>query len=609
MTGIWAKTILRSRNAAAPEHVLSTLLVRMPRIILAEWNTHRAFCVSGDAEIHFDLPSGQRGRRKVHPMTIREFADKWHNGAAVGVSPAFNGETLSDLDGSRHYTTAEIRDLIGYANTMPLNEACRDGLVSGAFKNGRQWVASGGAWAGWRSTMGTRRFSLRGRLSKMQIRQLNETTGEVVTSTVRDCIISGTKPVWRLAAGEVSVVGTEDHRILTRDGWKRLGDIEVGVDLIATYKYGDGKGDPNRYNKIDGRWVQRWSQSVRGEVAERQGNCCAETGKPLDAGFHVHHVKPRHERPDLAFDIDNVVALNSGAHMDQHRTQGWQVGVPLTSTFSLVTEKTPEAEVDTYDLEIEGEFANFFADGVVVHNSRNAASTRAIPTERLIQQVIDDPFIPAVWGRNQKGMQAGADVEDIVSCEREWLNGRDRAVETARRLIDLGLHKQIVGRVLEAWTFTIVCVSATEWSNFLELRDHADAEPHIQILAREIRKCLEDESTVQVLHPGHWHMPFVTAADKGPPHDLIKLSVARCASTSYKTVDGFDMTLDRAVDLHDKLVASQPIHASPAEHVAQADGADKIGYPDDFYCRWHNEREHANFTGFRQYRHQLRGAA
>lgn len=54
--------------------------------------------------------------------------------------------------------------------------------------------------------------------------------------------------------------------------------------------------------------------------------------------------------------------------------------------------------------------------------------------------------------------------------------------------------------------------------------------------------------------------------------NAVKLSVARCASTSFKTVDGFDMTLERAVALHDKLVASTPLHASPCEHQAQALG-------------------------------------
>ena len=49
---------------------------------------------------------------------------------------------------------------------------------------------------------------------------------------------------------------------------------------------------------------------------------------------------------------------------------------------------------------------------------------------------------------------------------------------------------------------------------------------------------------------------------KGPSvFQKTKLSTARCASTSYKTVDGFDMTLERAEEIFAKLVSSDPIHA------------------------------------------------
>ncbi len=243
--------------------------------------------------------------------------------------------------------------------------------------------------------------------------------------------------------------------------------------------------------------------------------------------------------------------------------------------------------------------------------SRNAASTRAIPTRKLIQQVMDDPFIPMTWGSNIPGMQAGAEVEDIIHSKAAWLRGRDRAVKTAEELLDLGLHKQIVGRVLEPWMWTIVCVSATEWSNFLELRDHPDAEPHIQMLAREIRKCLDDEDTIQTLNPGEWHLPFTDydpklGLSRLTQQDFIKLSVSRAASTSYKTIDGFDMTLERAAAIYNKLITSKPMHSSPAEHQAMADQRTAAPWGDTSrQMFWENPEQHGNFVGFRQYRHML----
>jgi hypothetical protein len=38
--------------------------------------------------------------------------------------------------------------------------------------------------------------------------------------------------------------------------------------------------------------------------------------------------------------------------------------------------------------------------------SRNSASSRAIPTERLLERIERDPVLPVWWGKNQSGMQA-----------------------------------------------------------------------------------------------------------------------------------------------------------------------------------------------------------
>lgn len=252
--------------------------------------------------------------------------------------------------------------------------------------------------------------------------------------------------------------------------------------------------------------------------------------------------------------------------------------------------------------------------------SRNAGSSRALPVEKLIQDVLDDTAVPLYWGKNIAGMQAHEELPPhiVEEAKIQWFKARDAAIEVARRMASLaidedtgqvvGAHKQIINRLLEPFSHITVVVSATEWSNFLALRDHPDAEPHIAMLAREVRKCLEREDDIQTLDPGAWHTPFITGGEyegawASDQEDLlIKLSVARCASTSYKTVDGFDMTLERAIALHDKLVSATPLHASPAEHVAQADeriGAHGDGWP------WAHSNEHGNFSGFRQYRKQL----
>lgn len=237
--------------------------------------------------------------------------------------------------------------------------------------------------------------------------------------------------------------------------------------------------------------------------------------------------------------------------------------------------------------------------------SRNAASSRAIPVSKLIADVEDNPAEPLWWGANQPGMQAP---RELLDPERDraidaWEMARLDAISHAKALADTGAHKQIVNRLLEPFAHITTLVSSTEWANFLHLRDHPDAEPHMQMLAREIAQCVESEDFVE-LGVGGWHLPFVSPDERGHSLEALQaLSVARCASTSYKTVDGFDMTLDRAQAVYARLISSDPMHASPAEHVACVDD----GLYNQLQDRtvFSHPEQHGNFTGFRQLRHML----
>lgn len=230
--------------------------------------------------------------------------------------------------------------------------------------------------------------------------------------------------------------------------------------------------------------------------------------------------------------------------------------------------------------------------------SRNAASSRAIPVMKLIEDVINDPAMPLVWTKNEPGMQGYEELEyrEKTVCKLAWERAMNAAIKEARFQMDFGAHKQIINRLLEPFVHITVVVTATQWSNFLSLRDHPAAEPHIRMLARAVRQAMEG-AEVKILAPGEWHIPFVDWRER--KHLLIDealaLSVARCASTSYKTVDGFDMTLARAQEIVEKLRTADPIHASPFEHVAQADEI-------NFALQWAHADEHRNFVGFRQLR-------
>lgn len=234
--------------------------------------------------------------------------------------------------------------------------------------------------------------------------------------------------------------------------------------------------------------------------------------------------------------------------------------------------------------------------------SRNAMSSRAIPVAKVIDQVRHNPFIPIHWGKNQPGMQANQQLEgaELLQAQFLWRNAAFNAANTAEKMIDAGLHKQIANRILEPFQWMHTIVTATEWANFFELRDHPDAEPHFQALAKAVKESIE-LSTPEHLPLGSWHLPYVSATERDNLQllALVRISAARCARVSYLTHDGLTPDVDKDVALYERLVGSRPLHASPVEHQATPDHRlTDTG-------EWNEPRNHGNFSGWIQHRKLL----
>jgi hypothetical protein len=105
--------------------------------------------------------------------------------------------------------------------------------------------------------------------------------------------------------------------------------------------------------------------------------------------------------------------------------------------------------------------------------SKNSASSRAIPFEKLLKSVEENPFVPIAWMKDHSGMQGSEYFEDeksISELNTVYLHGRDSAVKRAKMLSGLGLTKQIVNRGLEPYMWHTVIITATDWENFFALR-------------------------------------------------------------------------------------------------------------------------------------------
>ena len=243
--------------------------------------------------------------------------------------------------------------------------------------------------------------------------------------------------------------------------------------------------------------------------------------------------------------------------------------------------------------------------------SRNTASSRAIPIEKMIKMVRENPAIPVFWGKNQPGMQSKEELigNELLNAKEAWLRARDRAVESAEELMECGMHKQYANRAIENFLYVKTILTGTEFENFFALRAHKDTQPEFQDLAYKMLDIYQ-LSEPKKLKAGEWHIPFGDnineqrlvdcdafaketdgmALGLGDGYkDYIslfkrKIATARCARISYLNFEGKD-DYNKDIELHDILKESG--HWSPFEHSAMALSTSEYS---------------GNFKGWKQYR-------
>jgi len=221
--------------------------------------------------------------------------------------------------------------------------------------------------------------------------------------------------------------------------------------------------------------------------------------------------------------------------------------------------------------------------------SNNVSSSRAIPTEFILDLIGACPAMPVEWGKNQAGMQADGEHAELVSVtlphcagflslnpEDAWKEASKYATIFSKSFSDAGYHKQIANRLTEPFQFINQLVTATDWNNFFGLRLHKDADPTIKELARVMYEA-KQKSNPELLRNGEWHTPYVQHDRVGTKlvyhiggeeislKQAKKISISAVAQASYRRLD---LSLDKAEKIYDRLITSKPVHASPTEMVA-----------------------------------------
>lgn len=198
---------------------------------------------------------------------------------------------------------------------------------------------------------------------------------------------------------------------------------------------------------------------------------------------------------------------------------------------------------------LEVEMPRYIWPEVLTHRefSRCAQSSRAIPNYRLINSLRGDSKVTPIFMLNQPGMTASIPLANgaLDTAEDIWDQAREDAIAHAERLTTLGVHKQIVNRLIEPFSTIKAIVSSTSFDNFFKLRISDDAQQEIQAIAK-LMKSKIDLSTSRRVDLEYWHLPLVTYTERDmySIEILKKLCVARCARVSYLNHNGISSVED-----------------------------------------------------------------
>lgn len=217
--------------------------------------------------------------------------------------------------------------------------------------------------------------------------------------------------------------------------------------------------------------------------------------------------------------------------------------------------------------------------------SKNSSSTRAVPLEAAIKQILENPA-KVIWTTNQSGMQGEVVTDELLIEHANYVyhNAMSLAIDEARTLQELGIHKQNAGRLLEPFQNIKIVLTATEWENWDWLRIHEDAQGEIADLATAMKEA-RDTAEIMEIGPGEWHVPYVERerSDDGSLMYYIsefgdewlngeqakQISSSVCAQISYRKGD---YSLEKAEKMEGMLVDGHKVHASPFEHQCMAFG-------------------------------------
>jgi thymidylate synthase (FAD) len=525
--------LMRHHHTTPFEMCEIKLHVRVPMDCWRQWVRHRTACLAEGTEVYFDLPGGiQRRGNQLYKLKIEEIWKRFQ--------PTQN-RSRPDKQRNPFFSRDRIRTMrLRQINeeTMTIQHT----RIADVFHNGRKPVfrvllADGKKIE---ATTDHRFFFSNGWQTLHEATGLHEEGGKAVWNQGDYFLYINGATLERPALYQDRTWLNEQYNVRAQKiddiaagcgvsyhtirKWLRLFGIqhEKGgrskapwnahkMYRLGTRRLSDAWREANRRSRSgaasnfwregvskERAFIGRWTTQIAHKIHERNGWTC-QLCHQRAGELHCHHIIPVWADPSLARDERNLTTLCGDCHRSiQGRELEFIVrlgGPPVKSEWKkqprvawnkLIVAKLVRIErfefvglKETYDLEVEGPFHNFIAEGIVTHNSINEYSTRySIAIDAA--QTTD----PSAWRLQSAGNRQGS--EGVLAPETgAAFSEKERELQKLARhyyeeRLEAGIAREQARKDLPLSTYTEAYwkTNLHNLFHFLHLRmdDHAQWE-------------------------------------------------------------------------------------------------------------------------------------
>ena len=244
--------------------------------------------------------------------------------------------------------------------------------------------------------------------------------------------------------------------------------------------------------------IGAWTRTVAPQIHEKFNFTCQSCGV-RGGSLHAHHLLPVYSHPEQAYDRENLVTVCKNCHQQVHN-QGMELEfaqnfVPIVALPEKPKPKGRKLKAHpikvvqvrylglqkTYDLEVDGEWHNFVANGVVVHNSFRYTSNQFLEVAEGKKDIEDVFYLrPVGYYADRQGKKYYYSPEKRAA-DLQW------CLDAARQYkidFDSGMSEEhIRGKMpFDYRQHFVVSFNLRSLMHFLDLRAKKDAQLEIQKL-------------------------------------------------------------------------------------------------------------------------------